>query len=85
MNMKQINERGLEALSRELGAAATVRFIRQFENGYGDYTPRSEKLCCAMFQSTISQQALPIANGGRNEQRKALLCCLFGLFNPLTI
>jgi hypothetical protein len=42
--MKQINERGLEALARELGATATVRFIRQFENGYGDYTKERETL-----------------------------------------
>jgi hypothetical protein len=42
--MKQINERGLEALVRELGATATVRFIRQFESGYGDYTKERKTL-----------------------------------------
>jgi hypothetical protein len=42
--MKQINERGLEALARELGATAAVRFMRQFENGHGDYTKERETL-----------------------------------------
>jgi hypothetical protein len=29
---------GLEALARELGAVGMVRFLQQFETGWGDYS-----------------------------------------------
>jgi len=37
-NLSSIREKGLEVLTRKLGAADSVRFIRQFEDGSGDYT-----------------------------------------------
>ena len=43
-DLKEIREKGLEVLTRELGAAATVRFLRQFESGCGDYTEEREEL-----------------------------------------
>ena len=43
-DLSDIRRRGMEALTRELGAVATVRFLRQFENGYGDYTEERETL-----------------------------------------
>ena len=43
-DLNSIRQRGLEALTRELGATATVRFLRQFEDGYGDYTKEREML-----------------------------------------
>jgi hypothetical protein len=44
INEKIILEKGLEILTRELGASATIRFLRQFENGYGDYTEEREAM-----------------------------------------
>ena len=41
-NLALIRQEGLKALSSKLGAAGTVIFIRQFENGYGDYTEERE-------------------------------------------
>lgn len=38
MTLEQIRLTGLKALSRELGAVGLVRFLQQFETGYGDYT-----------------------------------------------
>ena len=37
-----IRQEGLKALHRSLGAVGTAIFIRQFENGYGDYTEERE-------------------------------------------
>jgi hypothetical protein len=38
MTLEQIRVTGLKALSRDLGAVGLVRFLQQFETGYGDYT-----------------------------------------------
>lgn len=38
MTLNQIRQKGLEALSRELGPVGMIRFLQQFETGYGDYS-----------------------------------------------
>ncbi|MBI3741689.1 MAG: hypothetical protein HY257_08040 [Chloroflexi bacterium] len=38
MSMAQIRIAGLAALMRELGPVGMVRFLQQFETGYGDYS-----------------------------------------------
>jgi len=44
-NLSVIRQTGFKALTRALGATGTVLFIRQFENGYGNYTKeRTETL-----------------------------------------
>ena len=44
-DLRFIRQEGLKALSNKLGVAGTVLFLRQFENGYGNYTEeREEKL-----------------------------------------
>lgn len=37
-NLYQIRQIGIEVLSRELGPAAMIRFLQQYESGYGDYS-----------------------------------------------
>jgi hypothetical protein len=37
-NLNVIRNEGYRALTRELGAAGTVVFLRQLENGNGNYT-----------------------------------------------
>ena len=37
-NLNDIRNKGYSALVREHGAAGTVMFLRQFENGSGNYT-----------------------------------------------
>ena len=43
-DLSVIRKKGLEVLTKELGAAGTVRFLRQFESGDGDYTREREAL-----------------------------------------
>ena len=43
-DLTRIRQQGLDVLTRELGAVATTRFFRQFENGNGDYTEEREAL-----------------------------------------
>jgi hypothetical protein len=38
MTLNQIQQKGLEALSRELGPVGMIRFLQMFETGQGDYT-----------------------------------------------
>ena len=38
MTLEQVRVAGYQALSRELGPMNLVRFLQQFESGYGDYT-----------------------------------------------
>ena len=40
--MTAIRERGFMALTKELGASGMAMFIRQFENGSGNYTEERE-------------------------------------------
>ncbi|MDR1083904.1 MAG: hypothetical protein LBP22_03375 [Deltaproteobacteria bacterium] len=40
----KIRERGLRLLVEGLGEVGAVNFLRQFENGSGDYTAEREKL-----------------------------------------
>ena len=37
-NLTEVREMGLQALREALGPIGMVRFIQQYENGYGDYT-----------------------------------------------
>ena len=38
MTLNQIQQKGLEVLSRELGPVGMIRFLQMFETGQGDYT-----------------------------------------------
>jgi len=40
----QIREAALSIISRELGPVGLLRFLRQYETGYGDYTKDREEL-----------------------------------------
>ena len=42
-NISAIREKGMKALTKELGASGMAIFIRQFENGKGDYTKEREE------------------------------------------
>jgi len=36
--LREIRREGIEALLDRLGPVATIRFLQQHENGFGDYT-----------------------------------------------
>ena len=38
MPLEEIRRAGLDALARELGPVGLIRFLQQFETGWGDYT-----------------------------------------------
>jgi len=38
MTLEQVRLTGLQALSRDLGPVGLIRFLQQFEMGYGNYT-----------------------------------------------
>jgi hypothetical protein len=38
MTQEEIRTRGIDVLRRELGAVGMLRFLRQFDQGKGDYT-----------------------------------------------
>ncbi len=40
----EVTQRAIELLTRELGAADTLRFVNQFTTGLGDYTAEREHL-----------------------------------------
>lgn len=43
MTLEEIRLVGLDALARELGPVGTVRFLQQFETGYGDYSAERQQ------------------------------------------
>jgi len=40
----EINRRAIKILYRELGVVDTIRFIRQYSTGFGDYTKERETI-----------------------------------------
>jgi hypothetical protein len=49
---------GFEILVREMGPAAAIRFIQQFETGRGDYTRDRDKLLPKKSVKEIGQEIL---------------------------
>jgi hypothetical protein len=43
-SLAELTSRAIEVLSRELGAADTLRFVNQFTTGHGDYTAERDAL-----------------------------------------
>ena len=43
-NLAVIRERGFDALTKELGPSGMALFMRQFDNGSGNYTDEREEL-----------------------------------------
>lgn len=41
---RDIRQMGIKALTKELGSAGTVRFLRQFTKGEGDYLKIQDRL-----------------------------------------
>lgn len=44
MSPEKIRMIGLEILTRELGADATIEFLQHYSRGYGNYTKEREEL-----------------------------------------
>ena len=59
----ELNHKGFNALVNALGYADAIRFIRQFDNGSGDYTKERhqwlDKLTLEDIWADIRQQQIP--------------------------
>jgi len=55
-NLYQIRQIGIEILNRELGPVAMVRFLQQYERGYGDYSKERHKWIDKISVSDIVEQ-----------------------------
>jgi len=54
-NTNQVRQIGLDVLERELGIAGLLIFLKQFDNGYGDYTKeRTKSLADFTIESIVS-------------------------------
>ena len=53
-NLIEIRKVGLQALKDALGPVGMVRFLQQFENGYGDYTKEKYSLPDYTLEEIIS-------------------------------
>lgn len=56
MTLEQIRLTGLEALARELGPVGMVRFLQQFETGWGDYSIERHRWLDKLDIQTLAEQ-----------------------------
>jgi len=73
MPLEEVTRRAIHILSRELGVADTMRFLKQFVTGAGDYTAEREKLFANLsldeILAEVKKTRLP---GLRNNTRAGL-------------
>ncbi len=62
----EINQQAITLLYRELGTVDTIRFIRQFTTGFGDYTKEREEL----FGDMTLEDILNEIENQRNKPKK---------------
>ena len=55
-NLSEIRNGGYRALTRELGVAGTVVFLRQIESGSGNYTEERQALLDENSVDTIAER-----------------------------
>jgi hypothetical protein len=61
-NPNTIRKLGIKALSKELGPVGMARFIRQYDNGEGDYTAEREELLAGITMEDIQKELDASAN-----------------------
>jgi len=60
----QINNEAIKLLYKELGIVSTLRFIRQFTNGFGNYTEERGEI---FVDKSLEDILLEIKNKNKNE------------------
>ncbi|GHT49146.1 MAG: hypothetical protein Ta2A_18370 [Treponemataceae bacterium] len=63
-NTRFIREKGMEALTRELGTIGTVYFLRQFNNGSGNWTEDRKKELADVTMETIEKDIIALRASG---------------------
>jgi hypothetical protein len=56
MSLDQIRREGLKALERHLGPDGLIRFLQQFETGWGDYTKERHKWLKETRVDTLAEE-----------------------------
>ena len=56
MTLDQIRREGLKALERHLGPDGMIRFLQQFETGFGDYTKERHKWLKETSVETLAEK-----------------------------
>lgn len=55
-NLYQVRHTGIQILNRELGPAAMIRFLQQYDSGYGDYSKERHGLIDKVSVADIAAQ-----------------------------
>ena len=61
-NPAALRKAGIDALTKELGPIGMALFIRQYENGYGDYTAEREELLKNVTFDEIERELIAMQN-----------------------
>jgi hypothetical protein len=63
-NTRSIREKGMQALTRELGTIGTVYFLRQFNNGSGNWTKDRKKELAGVTMDDIEKDITALRASG---------------------
>lgn len=55
----ELNRRGFQALTKELGLAAAIRYVQQFDHGQGDYTTERQQWADSVSLEDIEKGIAP--------------------------
>jgi len=69
MSLDQIRREGLKALERHLGPDGLIRFLQQFETGWGDYTKERHKWLKETSVDTLAEKIVKQRGLSRREIR----------------
>lgn len=65
--LHEVNQEGIQVLMNNLGPADAVRFLRQYDRGYGDYTAERRKLLGRYTRNQILRE-IRAAKGPRRKR-----------------
>ena len=65
MSRDQIMKEGLKALERHLGPDGLIRFLQQFETGWGDYTKERHKWLKEISVDTLAEEIVKQRGRGK--------------------
>jgi len=55
----ELNRRGFQALTKELGLASAIRYVQQFDHGRGDYTAERQHWADSVSLEDIEKGIAP--------------------------
>ncbi len=70
--LAEITTEALKILCREIGVVDTLRFVRQYTTGYGDYTAQREQLFAGTTLDRIVEEIEGTRKRGRSGQMKGV-------------